>query len=527
VKFARIVDAVTASALDTAWLYHALEPASAFGRRAFEGLEPYRPGEEAIACARAAHIARLAQEHTAERLDAMREAMRTSPDPLPAIARASMGETLDDANLLELLRFLDAAKRVETVPFGDALARVLRTLEPGRAGKFGFYLSDDLSAALAKAREHADRAQAAYDAARGRLAQRAGALLGRDDVGSGEFIVMRDAAAVLPKDVRIVREAPTYFLCELELDDDALAALARRDEAAQALAQAEQRERERLSAQVRAALPELEALLSAMSAADVDIAQGRFVQTYACTPAEMTQTPHVRFRQASYLPLAAQLAAQGRRYEPIDVDLSETAAITGPNMGGKSAALRTAGFVALLAAFGIPVPAQSASCALFDDISWIGTGAAEETGGLLSSYASEVVRLTELLARPAQHQLILLDEFARTTTPHEGGALLVAVLRALKRRGRLAFAATHLERVAEHAGVAHYAVRGLRELPAAAGVHRDLLAALDLLAQKMDYAVVPVDGDYYHKQSDALALAQLLGLDEDIVADAKEASWIP
>lgn len=525
-KFARIVDAVTATALDTAWLYRALEPGSAFGRRAFEMLEPFRPGQEGLAFERAARIAQMARDYAPERIDAMREALHGSPDPLPAIARASMDETLDDPHLLELLRFLDAAKRVEIVPFGDALARVLRALEPGRAGKFGFYLSDELSAALAKAREHADRAQAAYDGARGRLAQRAGAQLGRDDVGAGEFIVMRDSATVLPKDVRIVREAPTYFLCELELDDDALAAMERRDEAVQALAQAELRERERLTGTVRAAITELEALLAAMSCADVDLAQARFAQTYGCAPAEMAPEPHVQFRQATYLPLAAQLVAQGRRYEPIDVDLREAAAITGPNMGGKSAALRTCGFIALLASFGIPVPAHDASCALFDDISWIGTGAAEDTGGLLSSYASEVVRLTELLARPAKHQLLLLDEFARTTTPHEGGALLVAVLRALKRRGRLAFAATHLEDVAVHADVAHYAVRGLRELPAR-GAQGDLRAALDLLAQQMDYAVVPVDGKYYDKQSDALALAQLLGLDEDIVADAKEASWIP
>ncbi|HET7814980.1 MAG TPA: hypothetical protein VFL13_11460 [Candidatus Baltobacteraceae bacterium] len=526
-KIAQIADAVTAGALDTAWLYRTLEPASAFGRRAFESIEPFRPGEETAAAARSEHLAKLADAYTPERLEAMREALRISPDPLPAIARASMGETLDDPNLLELLRFLDAAKRVEFVPFGEGAARVMRELEPGRAGKFGFYLSDSLSSALAKAREHADLSQAAYDSARGRLAQRVGAQLDRDDAGSGEFIVMRAGVSALPEGVRVVREAPTYFLCELELDEETLAALARRDDAAQALAQAEQHERERLTGTVRAALAELEALLEAMSSADVDLAQARFVQTYACTPAQMTQTPQVRFESGTYLPLAAQLAAQGRRYEPISVDLHEAAAITGPNMGGKSAALRACGFIALLAAFGIPVPAQNAACAIFDDISWLGTGAHEDTGGLLSSYASEVVRLTELLARPARRQFLLLDEFARTTTPHEGGALLVAVLRALKNRGRLAFAATHLEGVATHAGVAHYAVRGLRELPAAGAKPGDLAAALDALSQNMDYSIVPVDGGYYHKQSDALALAQLLGLDEDIVADAKEASWTP
>ncbi len=134
-------------------------------------------------------------------------------------------------------------------------------------------------------------------------------------------------------------------------------------------------------------------------------------------------------------------------------------------MGGKTVALRTCGFIALLVAFGIPVPAASAQCGLFDDIAWLGIGAHEEPGGLLSSFAREVVRLQELLSRPAARMLVLVDEFARTTTPHEGKALLVAMLRGFRRRERLAFCATHLAGVAIEAGVRHFAVRGIREVP--------------------------------------------------------------
>jgi DNA mismatch repair ATPase MutS len=187
-------------------------------------------------------------------------------------------------------------------------------------------------------------------------------------------------------------------------------------------------------------------------------------------------------------------------------------------MGGKSVALRTCGFVALLAAFGIPVPAQSAECALFDEIAWLGIGAQEELGGLLSSFAREVVRLNELLARPAAHALLLIDEFARTTTPMEGKALLVALIRSLRRRGRLAFIATHLGGIAADAQVRHFAVRGLRNVPKAAPAG-DLQAALASLADSMDYAVFEVRDGGWH-QADAVALAHLLGLDDDIVAEA-------
>src|SRR5581483_331796 len=107
----------------------------------------------------------------------------------------------------------------------------------------------------------------------------------------------------------------------------------------------------------------------------------------------------VRFTNARYLPLQYELETQGRRYEAISLELSDAAVLTGPNMGGKSVALRTCGFIALLAAFGIPVPAERAECAIFDEIAWLGIGAQEELGGLLSSFAREVVRLNELLAR--------------------------------------------------------------------------------------------------------------------------------
>lgn len=520
-KFAEIADTSTASALQLAWLYQTLEPASEFGRRAYARVSPFRPGRETQAQEHADRIAQSARTFSAQQVDAMRDALRISPDPLPALSRAGMGEVLDDAQLLELLRFLDAAQRVEAIApqfWNEPVREAARLLEAGRAGKFGFYLSENLDAALGEARAQADRAQAEYESARGRLAQRAAQALGRDDLPPGEFIVMREAAAHLPQGVRVIREAPTYYLCELELDENALQALRKRDDANQTVAQAEERARTRISAYLRERAQALESLMEALAAFDVHLAQVRFTQTYACTPPRIADENLLRFEEASYLPLKADLEAAGRPYEPISIDLSEIAVLTGPNMGGKSVALRTCGFIALLAAFGIPVPAKNASSALFDEISWLGIGAQEEAGSLLSSFAREVVRLNEIWTRKPARPLLLVDEFARTTTPLEGKALLVALLRALRARNRLAFAATHLAGVAQQSGVRHFAVRGLREIPKAVR-GGDLQAALASLAQSMDYAVAEVRGDG-ERQADALALAALIGLDENVVAEA-------
>lgn len=518
-KYSALVDATTASALDVAWLNAQLEPLSEPGRRAYALLEPLSPGDERIAAERAKTIADMAQRIEPAALDAMRDALRAMPDPLPALSRATMGDTLEDANLLELLRFLDAAQRLAPhVRISDAAREVVQMLEHGRAGKFGFYLSEKFDPSLAAARAQANHAQTEFDAARERVAQRIARELGREEISGTEFIVMRDQAPTLPPGVRIVREAPTYLLCELELDEPALEALRRRDDAAARVAAIEESVRATVSRAVRERSRALETLLHSVSDLDVRLAQVRFAKQYACVPAQITGERTVRFTNARYLPLQSELEAQGRRYEPISIDLSDAAVLTGPNMGGKSVALRTCGFVALLASFGIPVPADDARCGLFDEIAWLGIGAQEELGGLLSSFAREVVRLNEILARPATQALLLIDEFARTTTPHEGKALLVALIRSLRRRGRLAFIATHLAGIASDAQARHFAVRGLRDVPKAAPAG-DLQAALASLADSMDYAVVEV-GDGATRQADAVALAHLLGLDDDIVAEA-------
>lgn len=518
-RFTNIIDTTTAGALDVAWLNAQLEPRSEPGRRAYDRLEPLRPGQEAQAQQRADATADMAKRIDAAEVDALRDALRTMPDPVPAISRAAMGATLEDAHLLELLRFLDVAQRLHKyVPVSAEVRRIAQQLEPGRAGKFGFYLSDAFDASLASVRAGADRAQAEYDASRGRLAQRAARELGRDEIPGGEFIVMREAASALPRGIRVVREAPTYLLCELELDDPALEALRKRDDAAARVAQAEEGVRAQTSREVRAYAQPLEALAEAVGEFDMRLAQVRFTQQHACVPARIVTERTLRFTNARYLPLQSELEAQGRRYAPISIDLSDAAVLTGPNMGGKSVALRTCGFVALLAAFGIPVPAERAQSAIFDEIAWLGIGAFEELGGLLSSFAREVVRLNELLARPASQALLLIDEFARTTTPHEGKALLVALIRVLRRRGRLAFIATHLAGIAAAAQARHFAVRGLRNVPKGAPAG-DLAAALASLADSMDYAVAEV-GDGGAPQADAVALAHLLGLDDDIVAEA-------
>ena len=177
--------------------------------------------------------------------------------------------------------------------------------------------------------------------------------------------------------------------------------------------------------------------------------------------------------------------------------------------------------MAICAAFGIPVPAERARCALFDEIAWLGIGRDERAGGLLSSFAREVLELKEIFARATPRLLILADEFARTTTPHEGKALLIALLARLRERGACGMLATHLGGIAEASGARHFAVRGLRGIPTAPATN-DVAAALAALGESMDYTIGEVAGDDAPR-ADAIALTALLGVDRAFVDDAYRA----
>ncbi len=537
-------DARTAAAIGIDWLIAALAPAGEFGRAHRAAERPFGPGDEARARARIAAVADAARAVEPERFARFQAALASAPDPRPIVARAVAGDVLDDVDFFELTRFLDAVSAVRAlagdndfgaVPAVEADARLETLLAPGRTPLRTFYLDDAFDAELARAREEAERCQTAYDLARTRVLERVASGLGVEHVRDGEFVIMRDELrGPLPPEVRVLREAPAYLLCEIALDAPGLEALAARDAAAERVADCEERVRARLSAAVAESAVTLHHVCDALGALDAFVACARFAQRHAAVVPEIVSTSSFAFSEARYLPLAEALAEDGRSYEPISLELDGAGVLTGPNMGGKTAALRTCGFLAACVAFGVPVPARAARLPLFDDVTWIGIAApeagaqpaADSLGGrearLLSAFGAEVLALRGFLERNARRPLLLADEFARTTSPHEGRALLIALLERLRERGACALAATHLHGVAAAAGVTHYAIVGLKEVPSRDGAPLDLHAALERIGRAMDYRIVRVDGDA-PPRADALALADVLGLDPELIARARAA----
>jgi DNA mismatch repair protein MutS2 len=523
--------AASGAAIGADWLLAAIAPAGDFGRRARAAERAFRPGDEVAANDALRCVATLAREVPAARLAALAAAIAAAPDPSAAVARAAGGGVLDDVDFFEVSRFLGALAELAPLathplfaallPPGDMSA--LRTeLAPGRTPERAFYLSDAFGAELAAARQASAAAQARYDVARSRLAERVARYAGLERVRDGDFVLMRErAVAPLPPEIRVVREAPTYLLCELALDAPALAALAERDAAADRVAVAEEDVRARLSARIAGAAALLETACSALGALDVLVARARFAERFACVRPTLIESAGATFEDGRYLPLLAALGERERPYAPLSLALEGVGIVTGPNMGGKTAALRTLGFMVACVALGLPVPAVRAALPLVDDIAWLGLGALPEDDGLLSAFGTEVVELNAFLERRPARALVLIDEFARTTSPREGRALLVALVEALRERGAFGLAATHFTGIAASAAAPHYAVGGVREFSHPTGAPLDLRAALERIASATDYRLTRVDEDVL-PHADALELARALGLDAAFLARAHD-----
>lgn len=139
--------------------------------------------------------------------------------------------------------------------------------------------------------------------------------------------------------------------------------------------------------------------------------------------------------------------ASGRKVVPITIDLDgerPALVVSGPNAGGKTVALKTAGLLVAMGMSGLPVPAEEGTVLPVVDAIHVLIGDDQSVLEHLSTFSAYLVRLKRVLERVSKRSLVLLDELGSGTDPEEGAALAAAVIEHLLEVGALLIATTHL-----------------------------------------------------------------------------------
>jgi DNA mismatch repair protein MutS2 len=362
----------------------------------------------------------------------------------------------------------------------------------------------------------ADRASPELSRARGKvrdaqseLKRRLGQLLGRfADLLQGQYYTEREGRFVLPvrSDAHLrvdgIVHGSSASGSTLFVEPRELTEVGNRLRLAEAeAAREEARVLVALSSELKALHDACETAFFACVAADLCSAGTRWADETQSVVLELEDEAKLELRDARH-PL---LLLTGLEVVPNDIVLHARQAliISGPNAGGKTVALKTAGLVAWMVRSGLPVPARADSVVGWFDRVLCDIGDEQSIVHSLSTFSAHIVNLCSILECASPSCLVLLDEIAAGTDPEEGAALAAAVLEALTLRGAAVGVTTHYERLKE------LATQNERFANASVGFDFEQMAPTFRL-----HLGVP-------GPSSALAVALRHGLPEPVIARAK------
>jgi DNA mismatch repair protein MutS2 len=451
------------------------------------------------------------------------------------VEAAALGRQLEPQELLDVRVTLDAARHLQEavdrvrihVPFlSDTAERIAdfrqAASEIGRCIDGKGEVVDAASPALARLRRES---RVAHD----RLTSRLQEVLNRSKTALQEpIITLRNGRYVVPVKAELRSQLPgivhnvsssgaTVFLEPMETVE--------MGNRWRELIAEEEREIARimrdLSALVGSQAEEVAVALTALAEIDVLVAKVRFGESIRAT-----QLPHDDAEQRWLTEEPGSLYLQNARHPgltgdvvPVSVWLGEggptsreapsgdgftVLLITGPNTGGKTVALKTVGLLALMAQAGIPVPAERDSRLPVFDAVFADIGDEQSIEQSLSTFSSHMSNIISILRGATHRSLVLLDELAAGTDPVEGSALAQAILAHLLRLGCLTIATTHH---GELKAFAH----------STAGISN---ASVEFDAESLAPTFrlhIGLPG-----QSNALAIAERLGMPDEVLAEARE-----
>jgi DNA mismatch repair protein MutS len=219
-------------------------------------------------------------------------------------------------------------------------------------------------------------------------------------------------------------------------------------------------------------VPGMQEISRRLSALDVLVGFGQIALTRRYVRPVFTDEPGLHIQQLRH-PVLERILPDSRPYIPNDLALDPLGEqiwmITGPNMSGKSALLRQAGLLVVMAQVGSYVAATEAHMGIVDKL-FTRVGAFDNLAAGESTFMVEMQEMATILHHMSAESLLLLDEIGRGTSTYDGISLAWAIAAYLHEHPRhrpMTLFATHyheLNRMADqYPRIANYHVAVSRQ----------------------------------------------------------------
>ena len=444
------------------------------------------------------------------------------PDPSPMLSRLDIeGAVLAPLEVLDLVTLMKAGRALKSAltearaefPALREIARDLPDLgnlvhfldgKITATGEMEDGASDELRAVRQEIRRRNERLQTALDA-----------IIGRPEVARAlqdTFISIRSDRHVIPIRAEaqsslqgivhgVSGSGATVFIEPIETVDLNNEIVTLRDREAAEI----QRLLQEYSDLLRGRLAEMRTLSAGVGRLDVLSAKARLGRRLRARPAGPSASGELRLGGARHPLLELSLQSQGLPIMPLDLEIpagTRVLIISGPNTGGKTVALKTAGLLALMFQSGMPVPAENVLLPVFRGI-FIDIGDRQSILDRLSTFSARMTNIAGIAEELAPPALVLLDEVGTGTDPEDGVALATAIVDYLRGRGALVIATTHLE--------------ALKAYAATTGGCANAAMHFDETTSTPTYRLIPgIPG-----RSGGLEIAERLGLPPAVLKDAR------
>ncbi|MBT2641825.1 endonuclease MutS2 [Bacillus sp. ISL-41] len=180
---------------------------------------------------------------------------------------------------------------------------------------------------------------------------------------------------------------------------------------------------------------------------DFLFAKAKYCRVIDAKKVAIIDDPVILFNEARH-PLLGEKAV------PLNIEIGtdyHALIITGPNTGGKTVSIKTAGLLSLMAQSGLLLPVDEGSTAGIFHKVLVDIGDGQSIEQNLSTFSSRIVNIIEILKETNDKTLVLLDELGSGTDPGEGMGLATAILENLNNKGATIFATTHYSEIKDFA----------------------------------------------------------------------------